>query len=222
MTAAHYSLSPDIIFNRPSRSRRLWLTCKLRVIYFWIHWWINCHLLFIISPFIMNLWCKLDCLSIQKYCLILIWIMTLNFFIQVTINSRPCCQILSLIKNTWSEVETEISCWTLQPPENYHNSIPDCIDEDFLRQLASCLSNEWKNLADELGLSKTRIQAIQRNHGQESSTEDIILDMLLTWVRKMPSSCSKVCINQNQRLYSFEMLWVEFWNFFKEMRIATL
>lgn len=60
-----------------------------------------------------------------------------------------------------------------------------------MRQLAPCLTSEWKILAEELGLRVTRIQAIQRNHMQ-GSTEEMVMDMLLTWVKKMPTSCSKV------------------------------
>ena len=75
-------------------------------------------------------------------------------------------------------------------------NVSDPINEDTLREVAAELGDEWKLLAQCLNVTRMRIEAILRNCNQnedeESGLEEARFEMLLTWVKRVPRSVSKV------------------------------
>ena len=55
------------------------------------------------------------------------------------------------------------------------------------------LGDEWRRVGHYLNVRRVRIQAIMRNNANDQ--ENAVMDMLLTWAKKVPRSVNKV-INQ--------------------------
>ena len=52
------------------------------------------------------------------------------------------------------------------------------------------LGDEWRRVAHYLNVRRVRIQAIMRNNANDQ--ENAVMDMLLTWAKKVPRSVNKV------------------------------
>jgi len=64
-----------------------------------------------------------------------------------------------------------------------------------LRHLATEVGDEWRRLAQCLGIRSIRQQAIIRKTNAAGSSEarrDAIYDMLASWMKKMPRAADKV------------------------------
>ena len=74
-------------------------------------------------------------------------------------------------------------------------STTDPVDVDMMRDLARDMGEEWRVIANNLNISRARMQAIIRNvQCGDRSEEDIKYDMLLCWLKKMPKATDKVHI----------------------------
>ena len=67
----------------------------------------------------------------------------------------------------------------------------DILDNDYLRHISSSLGDEWKLVAQQLGVRRMRIQAIMRNNVTQSN-DAVIYDTLATWAKRIPRSINKV------------------------------
>jgi len=65
------------------------------------------------------------------------------------------------------------------------------VDGDMLRHLATGLGDEWRPLANCLGIRSIRQQAITRN-GNATERQEAVYDMLTSWMKKMPRATNKV------------------------------
>jgi len=88
-------------------------------------------------------------------------------------------------------------CFTL--PANavgkYWCVVQGAVDGDMLRHLANEVGDEWRRLAQCLGIRSVRQQAVIRNANMAASMEtrrDVVYDMLTSWVKKMPRAADKV------------------------------
>jgi len=66
-----------------------------------------------------------------------------------------------------------------------------------LRHLATEVGDEWRRLAQCLGIRPVRQLAIIRSSTTASSSEsrqDVVYDMLTSWMKKMPRAANKVCL----------------------------
>lgn len=62
---------------------------------------------------------------------------------------------------------------------------------EFLRSFAKLIGKEWYNLARGLRLEHVRIQSIAQQN-KRSSLEDLVYDLLLTWLKRSCHSTDKV------------------------------
>ena len=69
--------------------------------------------------------------------------------------------------------------------------ISDPVDDSTLHHLAAEVGDDWKRLATQLNLRRTRLQAILRNSVGKDQ-EAIIYEMLLSWAKRLPKSMNKV------------------------------
>ncbi|KAK2160425.1 hypothetical protein LSH36_133g00024 [Paralvinella palmiformis] len=67
----------------------------------------------------------------------------------------------------------------------------DVLDNDYLRHLSTVIGDEWRTLAQHLGIRRMRIQAILRNN-VTMENDAVIYEMLATWAKRMPRSVNKV------------------------------
>ena len=65
------------------------------------------------------------------------------------------------------------------------------VDGDMLRHLATGLGDEWRRLANCLGIRSIRQQAVIRN-GNATARQGAVYDMLMSWMKKMPRAANKV------------------------------
>lgn len=69
----------------------------------------------------------------------------------------------------------------------------DPINENLIRFLAEQMGDEWKKVAQNLNVSRARLQAILRNiQVSDGTEEDARYEMLMSWLKKMPKSVDKV------------------------------
>lgn len=66
------------------------------------------------------------------------------------------------------------------------------LTQDYLDELGRDLGHEWRLLADQLGISKARVQAIIRQHVGDQYPEHMIKDMLQSWFKNTPKNGDKV------------------------------
>jgi len=67
------------------------------------------------------------------------------------------------------------------------------ITEQVLRDVASQLGPEWPTVAAELGVTKPRVEVIQRNAMLRSSPPLVVhFEMLMMWAKALPKCADKV------------------------------
>ena len=67
------------------------------------------------------------------------------------------------------------------------------ITEDVLREVARQLGPEWTTVATALGVTRPRVQVIQRNAMLQSQPPLLVnLEMLMTWAKALPKCADKV------------------------------
>jgi len=67
------------------------------------------------------------------------------------------------------------------------------ITEEVLREVAKQLGPEASQLAAALGISRSRVQVIQRNAALRSSPALVVnFEVLMTWVKALPKCADKV------------------------------
>lgn len=72
----------------------------------------------------------------------------------------------------------------------------DPINENLMRFLAEQMGDEWKKVAQNLNVSRARIQAILRNTQIcDGTEEDARYEMLMSWLKKMPKAVDKVYLD---------------------------
>ena len=75
-------------------------------------------------------------------------------------------------------------------------TVPGAVDGDMLRHLASEIGDEWRRLAQSLGIRPVRQLAIIRSSNSAlgaAARRDVVYDMLTSWMKKMPRAANKVC-----------------------------
>lgn len=69
----------------------------------------------------------------------------------------------------------------------------DPINENLIRYLAVEMGDEWRRVAQNLNVSRARIQAILRNiQISDGTEEEARYEMLMSWLKKMPKAVDKV------------------------------
>ena len=64
---------------------------------------------------------------------------------------------------------------------------------ELFEALAANLGDEWRQVAESLGINKARVQAIKRdNAGCENAVPNMVLDMLACWYKSARKNCNKV------------------------------
>ena len=59
--------------------------------------------------------------------------------------------------------------------------------------LTANLGDEWRQVAEFLGINRARTQAIMRNNaGCENAVPNMVLDMLVCWYKSARKNCNKV------------------------------
>jgi len=67
------------------------------------------------------------------------------------------------------------------------------ITEDVLRDVASQLGPEWPTIAAALGVTRPRVQVLQRNAMLRGSPPFVVnYDMLMMWAKALPKCADKV------------------------------
>lgn len=66
------------------------------------------------------------------------------------------------------------------------------VDDGMLRRVAAKIGDEWQNLVQELGVPRMRIKSIIRNSADTDDDADIILEMLTSWMKRLPRAADKV------------------------------
>ena len=70
-------------------------------------------------------------------------------------------------------------------------SFTGLVDADLLHFLSAELGDEWRRVAQHLGVKRVRIQAIMRNN-VNCDIERTIYDMFVTWLKRVPKAAKKV------------------------------
>ena len=70
-------------------------------------------------------------------------------------------------------------------------SFTGLVDADLLHFLSAELGDEWRRVAQHLGVKRVRIQAIMRNN-VNCDIERTIYDMFVTWLKRIPKAAKKV------------------------------
>ncbi len=66
---------------------------------------------------------------------------------------------------------------------------------ELFEALAADLGDEWKTMAEFLGVNFARVQAIIRDNSDSGNpTMRNIVDMLISWYKNAPKNCNKVNI----------------------------
>ena len=66
------------------------------------------------------------------------------------------------------------------------------VTETMLKDLSREMDEEWKKLAQILGIKTRRLQDIERVKS-DAPLEEIIYEMLITWIKSVQRSSDKVC-----------------------------
>ena len=78
-------------------------------------------------------------------------------------------------------------------------AVQGAVDNDMLRHLATEVGDEWRRLAQCLGIRAVRQQAIMRTSNASGAAavanarRHAVYDMLTSWMKRMPHSANKVC-----------------------------
>ncbi len=63
---------------------------------------------------------------------------------------------------------------------------------ELFEALAADLGDEWKSMAEFLGVNFARVQAIIRDNADSGNPLKNIVDMLISWFKNAPKNCNKV------------------------------
>jgi len=74
------------------------------------------------------------------------------------------------------------------------------ITDPVLREVASQLSAEWTSVAAALGITRPRVQVIERNAMLKGSAPaDVNYEMLMMWAKALPKCADKVSVHVSVR-----------------------
>ena len=79
------------------------------------------------------------------------------------------------------------------------------LTREFLRQLAGDLGDEWRQVAEFLGVSPARVESIKRDHLAARSMEPVIFDVLRSWYKNANRNSDKVIKNGTTRFLKINL-----------------